>query len=118
MSKKFKGGMPRGAAGMGGMQNIMRQAQKMQAEMERKQAELKEKVYEVQSGGGAVKLKMNGDREILELILSEDVVDRDDIEMLQDLIIIAFKEANAQVDKDAEDAMGAMTGGLSIPGLF
>lgn len=118
MSKKFKGGMPRGAAGLGGMQNIMRQAQKMQAEMEKKQSELKEKLYEVQSGGGAVKLKMNGEREILELHLSEDVVDKDDIEMLQDLIIAAFSEANTQIDKDAEDMMGAMTGGLSIPGLF
>ncbi len=118
MAKKFKGGMPRGGGGMAGMQNIMRQAQKMQAEMEKKQEELKAKVYDVQSGGGAVKLKINGDREISELILDEDVVDKDDIEMLQDLIIAAFTEANNQIDKDAEEVMGAMTGGMNIPGLF
>ncbi len=117
MGKKFKGA-PRGAAGMGGMQNIMRQAQKMQAEMQKKQEELSKKVYEVQSGGGAVKLKINGERQIEELILTEDVVDPDDIEMLQDLIIAAFTEANSQIDKDAEEVMGSMTGGMNIPGLF
>ncbi len=115
MAKKFRG-VPGG--GMGNMQNLMKQAQRMQQEMERKQRELTEKVYEVKSGGGAVVLKMNGNKEIQELILSEDVVDPDDIEMLQDLIIAAFKEATSQIDKEAEDAMGAMTGGLKIPGMF
>ncbi len=117
MAKKYRGA-PRGGAGMGNMQNLMKQAQKMQAEMQKKQEELKEKVYEVQTGGGAVKLKINGEREIIELILDEDVVDKDDIEMLQDLIIAAFTEANSQIDKDTESAMGAMTGGMNIPGLF
>ncbi len=115
MAKKFRG-MPGG--GMGGMQNLVRQAQKMQSEMTKKQEELKEKVYEVQSGGGAVKLKIDGNRQIEELILSEDVVDPDDIEMLQDLIIAVFKEANSQIDKDIDDVMGSMTGGMNIPGLF
>lgn len=115
MAKKFRG-MP--AGGMGNMQNIMKQAQKMQQEMERKQNELKEKVYEAQTGGGAVKVKMNGNREIQELILSQDVVDPDDVEMLQDLIISAFKEVNSLIDKEESDVMGAMTGGLKIPGLF
>ncbi len=116
MAKKYRGA-PRGG-GMGNMQNLMKQAQKMQAEMQKKQAELQEKVYEVQTGGGAVKLKIDGERNIKELILDEDVVDKDDIEMLQDLIIAAFTEANSQIDKEAEAAMGAMTGGMNIPGLF
>ncbi len=117
MAKKF-GGMQKSGGGMPNMQNLMKQAQKMQAELQRKSEELKEKVYEVQTGGGAVKLKITGERDVKELVLSEDVVDPDDIEMLQDLIIVAFKEANTLIEKDSESAMGSMTGGLNIPGLF
>lgn len=100
------------------MQSIMKQAQKMQEELGRKQQELQEKSYEVKTGGGAVTLKIKGDRTIEELTLSPEVVDPDDIEMLQDLIVSAFKEAFEQIDKEAEESMGQMTGGLKIPGLF
>lgn len=116
MNKKFRG-MPPGG-GMGNMQSIMKQAQKMQEELGRKQQELQEKSYEVKTGGGAVTLKIKGDRTIEELTLSPEVVDPDDIEMLQDLIVSAFKEAFEQIDKEAEESMGQMTGGLKIPGLF
>lgn len=116
MNKKFRG-MPPGG-GMGNMQSIMRQAQKMQEELGKKQQELQEKSYEVSTGGGAVSLKIKGDKTIEELRLSPEVVDPDDIEMLQDLIISAFKEAFEQIDKEADETMGQMTGGLKIPGLF
>lgn len=115
MAKKFRGA-PGG--GMGNMQGLLKQAQKMQKEMEKNQQDLKERVYEVQTGGGAVKLSINGNNEIQSLVLSEDVVDPDDIEMLQDLIIAAFTEAFQQIDKETNELMGSMTGGMNIPGLF
>ena len=87
--------------GMGGgpqnMQAMIRQAQKMQEDMEKLQAELDEKEHEVSAGGGAVKVKIRGNRELVSLELSEDVVDPDDIETLQDLIIAAVNEAIKQL---------------------
>ena len=108
--------------GMGGgpqnMQAMLRQAQKMQEEMERTQAELEEKVYETSSGGGAVKVKINGKKEILEIILDEDIVDPDDIETLQDTICAAVNEAIKTVESTANDAMSKITGSLNMPGMF
>ena len=87
-----RGGFPGG--GMpGNMNNLMKQAQKMQRQMEEKTKEIEEKEWEATSGGGAVKVKVSGKKEIVSVELSEEVVDPDDIEMLQDLIIAATNEA-------------------------
>ena len=108
--------------GMGGgpqnMQAMIRQAQKMQEDMEKLQAELDAKEHEVSAGGGAVKVKIRGNREIVALELSEDVVDPEDIETLQDLIIAAVNEAVKTVDKLNSEEMNKVTAGLNVPGLM
>lgn len=100
------------------MQSMIKQAQKMQEDMENLQAELDEKEHEISAGGGAVKVKIKGNREILSLELSEDVVDPDDIETLQDLVIAAVNEAIKTVDKHNSEAMNKVTAGLNVPGLI
>ena len=108
--------------GMGGgpqnMQSMIKQAQKMQEDMERTQAELAEEVTEVTAGGGAVKVEIKGSREILSIKLQEDVVDPDDIETLEDLIVAAVNEAIKTVDEKSNAAMSKITGNLNMPGLF
>ena len=101
-----------------GMGSMLKQAQKMQEDMERVQAELEEEVTEVTAGGGAVKVEIKGNREILSIELDEDVVDPDDIETLQDLIVAAVNEAIKTVDEKSNAAMSKVTGNLSMPGLF
>ena len=109
------GGMPGGMPG--NMNNLMKQAQRMQRQMEESQKELEEKEYEASVGGGAVKVKMSGKRELLSVELSEEVVDPDDIEMLQDLIVAAINEVNSQIDSDNKQSMDALTGGLNLGGF-
>ncbi|MFV0314941.1 MAG: YbaB/EbfC family nucleoid-associated protein [Anaerotignum sp.] len=107
-----KGGFP----GMGGMNmnNLMKQAQKMQKQMLEKQEELADKTLEMTSGGGAVKVVITGKKEIKELKLNPDVVDPDDVEMLEDLIISAVNEAIRQVEELYNNEMGKMTGGMGM----
>ncbi len=107
-----KGGFP----GMGGMNmnNLMKQAQKMQKQMLEKQEELADKTLEMTSGGGAVKVVITGKKEIKELKLNPDVVDPDDVEMLEDLIISAVNEAIRQVEEMYNNEMGRMTGGMGM----
>lgn len=113
------------AKGMGGrpsfggmnMGNLMKQAQKMQKQMEEAQASLEEKVIETSSGGGAVKIKITGKKEITELKLKPEIVDPDDVEMLEDLILSAVNEAIRQADAVSNETMGRITGGLGN-GLF
>lgn len=107
-----KGGFP----GMGGMNmnNLMKQAQKMQKQMQEKQEQLAERTLEMTSGGGAVKVVITGKREIKELKLNPDVVDPDDVEMLEDLIISAVNEAIRQVEEMYNNEMGKMTGGMGM----
>ncbi len=108
--------------GMGGgpqnMQSMLKQAQKMQEEMEKTQAELEEKEYETQAGGGAVKVKINGKKEIVSLEISPDIVDPDDIETLSDVIVAAINDAIKKVETSNAEAMNKITGNLSVPGLF
>ncbi|PIE77318.1 MAG: YbaB/EbfC family nucleoid-associated protein [Clostridiales bacterium] len=111
---KFRGA----PGGMGNMNSMMKQVQKMQREMEKKQRELEEKQYTATAGGGAVKVTVDGKRVVQELQLSEAVVDPDDIDMLQDLIMVALNDVLKQVEDDAASSMGQMTGGMNIPGLF
>ena len=111
MGNKY-GGFPGG--GMGNMQNILRQAQKMQADMQKKQEEVAAKEIETSAGGGAVVVKATGDKVIKEIIIKKDVVDPEDVEMLQDLVLTAVNEALKQADKLMENEMGS----FSMPGLF
>lgn len=88
----------------------------MQKQMAEKQEELAERTLEMTSGGGAVKVKINGKREIQELKIDPDVVDQDDVEMLEDLIISAMNEALRQVEEMYNNEMGRLTGGMG--GMF
>ena len=106
-----RGGFPGG--GMpGNMNNLMKQAQRMQRQMEESQKNLEESEYTAKAGGGAVEVTVSGKKEVKNLKLAADVVDPDDIEMLQDLIVAALNEAFAQVDSANEAVMGKLTGGL------
>ncbi len=113
-----KGGFPRGMGGGANMNQMIKQAQKMQEQMLKMQEEMESKTYEAAAGGGAVKVKIDGKRELLEVSLSPEVVDPDDIEMLQDLIVAAVNEGMRKVDAESSAQLGSITGGLNIPGLF
>lgn len=106
-----RGGFPGG--GMpGNMNNLMKQAQRMQRQMEETQKELEEKEITTTAGGGAVEVTMNGKKEILKVKLSPEVVDPDDIEMLEDLIMAATNEAIRQIEDMSQESMSKITGGL------
>ncbi len=114
-----RGGFPGG--GMpGNMANLMKQAQKMQRQMEEQAKELEAKEFTATAGGGAVEVTVSGKREVLKVNLAEEVVDPDDIEMLEDLIVAATNEALRKVDEESSSAMSRLTGGLGggIPGMF
>lgn len=97
---------------------MLRQVQKMQEDMQIKQAELDAKEYEVSAGGGVVKVKINGKKEVLNIDIDPEIVDPDDIETLQDILVAAVNEAIKKVDTTNDAEMGKITGGLSMPGLF
>ncbi len=113
-----KGGFPRGMGGGANMNQMLKQAQKMQEQMLKMQEEMENKTYEATVGGGAVRVVVDGKREVKEVILKEEVVDPDDVEMLQDLIVAAVNESLRKVDADSSAQLGSITGGLNIPGLF
>lgn len=102
----FPGGMP------GNMNNLMKQAQRMQRQMEEGQKELETKEFTAKAGGGAVEAVVNGKKELLRINISEDAVDPEDVEMLQDMIVAAVNEAMKQADEASQELMGRMTGGL------
>ena len=111
-----RGGFPGG--GMpGNMNNLMKQAQRMQRQMEESQKELEEKEFVAKAGGGAVEVTVTGKKEITRVKLAEEVVDPDDIEMLEDMVAAAINATVKQVDETAEAEMGKLTGGMNIPGL-
>ena len=107
----FPGGMP------GNMNNLMNQAQKMQRQMEEAQRQLEESEVTATAGGGAVEVTVSGKHEVTKIKLSEEVVDPDDIEMLEDLIMAATNEAMRQVEEASQKSMSQITGGLG-GGLF
>jgi len=110
-----KGGFP----GMGGnMNNMIRQAQKMQQQMLKLQEEIEKKTVEASAGGGAVTVVATGKKELVEIKISPEVVDPDDVEMLQDLILAAVNEAIRKADEMAAFEMSKITGGINIPGMF
>ena len=114
----MKARVPKGMGGPNNMQGMIKQAQKMQEEMEAKQAELDEKEYEIQAGGGAVTVKINGKMEVLSIDMTPEVVDPDDIETLGDILVAAVNEAIKKVSETNNEAMSKITGGLNVPGLF
>ncbi|MBE7045845.1 MAG: YbaB/EbfC family nucleoid-associated protein [Ruminococcaceae bacterium] len=107
-----------GMGGMGNMSSMIKQAQKMQQDMLKMQEEMEQTCYEASSGGGAVTVKMSGKKELQEIKLKPEVVDPDDIEMLEDLILVAVNDAMKKVDDENQSQMSKLTGGMSIPGLF
>lgn len=102
----FPGGMP------GNMNNLMKQAQRMQRQMEETAKELEEKEYTAAAGGGAVTVTVSGKKEVTSVKLSEEVVDPDDIEMLEDLIVAATNEALRKMEEASAAVMSKLTGGL------
>ena len=115
MSKR--GGFPGGNMGnFGGMNlnKLMKEAQKMQADMEKSQEEIGAMEFDTTAGGGAIYVKINGNKEIKEIKIAKDVVDPDDVEMLQDLIITAVNDVMKKVD----EAQGEALGKYNIPGLM
>lgn len=111
-----RGGFPGGMGGFGGMNinSLMKEAKKMQADLEKSQTELAAKEFDASAGGGAVTVKVNGQKQLLELKLKEEIVDPEDVEMLQDLIVTCINQAFKQVD----DAQSSAMGKFNIPGLM
>lgn len=105
-----------GFGGGANMQNLMRQAQKMQQDMEKAQNDIDAMEFTAQSGGGVVSVVVSGKRELKSLDIKPEVVDPDDVEMLQDLIIAAVNEAISAADKTREEKMSRISGGIG--GLF
>ncbi len=107
--------------GMGGgpqnMQSMLRQAQKMQEDIEAKKAELEAKEYVVTSGGGMVEITVTGKHEVKAVGINPEVVDPDDVEMLEDMLVAALNEAMRRIDEESERELEKVTGGMNIPGL-
>ena len=115
----MKARLPQGyGGGPGNMQSMLKQAQKMQEDMQTAQAELEAKEYTASSGGNMVEATVNGKHEVISLKINPDVVDPDDVEMLEDLVLAAVNEAIRAAASDSEQTMCAITGGLNLPGMF
>ena len=114
-----RGGFPGG--GMpGNMANLMKQAQRMQRQMEEQAKEMETKEFVATAGGGAVEVTVTGAKKVLKVSIDEEVVDPDDVEMLEDLIVAAMNEALEKADAESASSMSKLTGGMvgGIPGLF
>lgn len=111
-----RGGFPGGMGGFGGMNinSLMKEAKKMQADMEKSQEELAGKEFEATAGGGAISAKVSGQKVLKEIKIQKDVVDPDDVEMLEDLILTCVNEALRKVD----DAQAAQLGRFNLPGFM
>lgn len=104
--------------GGGNMQQIQRQAMKLQQQMTKMQEELEAREYEASAGGGMVSVKVNGKKEVLSIEIKPEAVDPDDVEMLQDMVLAAVNEALRTASETSEREMSKLTGGLNMPGLF
>lgn len=114
----MKARLPKGmAGGPQNMQAMIKQAQKMQEQIEAKKAELEAKEYVVSSGGGMVEVTMTGKHEVKAIGINPEVVDPEDVEMLEDMLVAALNEAARQIEEEQEREMDSATGGLNIPGL-
>jgi len=113
-----RGGFPGGFGGAN-MNNLMKQAQKMQRDMERMQAELQDKEVEATAGGGVITVVATGKKQIKKITINPDVVDPDDVEMLQDLVMAAVNEALRMADEMVNSEMSKITGGIGgLGGMF
>lgn len=108
--------MAKGFPGGGNMGNLMKQAQKMQKDMEKNQKELESREYEASAGGGVVTVTLTGKKRLSSVKINPEAVDEDDVEMLEDLVLSAVNAAMQMADEDAEKVMGKIAGGM--PGLF
>jgi len=106
------------SGGPGNMNQMLKQAQKMQEDMANLQAYLEEREFTATSGGGMIEVTVDGKHLVKSLKINPDAVDPDDVEMLEDLITVAINEAVSNAIKTSEEEMGAITGGLNMPGLF
>ena len=106
------------SGGAGNMNQMLKQAQKMQEDMTALQADLEQREYSASSGGGMVEVTVDGKHLVKSIKINPDIIDPEDSEMLEDLITVAINEAISNAIKTAEEEMGAITGGLNIPGLF
>ena len=106
--------------GFGGpnMQQLMRQAQKMQQDLLKMQQEMEEKQYEATAGGGVITAVVSGKRELVRVTIDPEAVDPDDVEMLQDMVVAAVNEAMRKAEADSAQNMSKLTGGLNLGGLF
>ena len=112
-----RGGFPGGMGMPGNMNNLMKQAQRMQRQMEEAQKQMEEMEMTATAGGGAVEVTVSGKKEVLKVKLAEEVVDPEDIEMLEDLIVAATNEALRKVEDASQQSMSKITGGLG-GGMF
>lgn len=103
---------------MANMNQLMKQAQQMQAKLSTLQKELETREFESSTGGGMVNVKVNGKQELVEITIDKEVVDPNDVEMLQELVKTAINQAMKESQDSVQNAMSKVTGGLSIPGLF
>ncbi|MES0340966.1 MAG: YbaB/EbfC family nucleoid-associated protein [Candidatus Humimicrobiaceae bacterium] len=99
------------------MQQMMKQAKMMQKKMAEVQEELKNMEFEASAGGGAVKVKVNGDQEILEIKLNNEMIDADDLDMVEDMVMVAINDALKQSKDESKNKMAGLTGGMNIPGF-
>ncbi len=106
------------SGGPGNMNQMLKQAQKMQEDMASLQEDLEQREYSATSGGGAISVTVDGKHFIKSIKINPEIIDADDAEMLEDLITVAVNEAIEKASKTAEEEMGAITGGLNIPGMF
>lgn len=114
----MKARVPKGAGGAQNMNQVIKQAQRMQDQITELQEEIEARDFSATAGGGAVEVVLTGKKIIKSLTLKPEVVDPEDIEMLQDLIISAVNEAINNIEAETETEMGKITGGVSFPGLF
>ncbi len=98
--------------------NMMKQAKIMQQKLLEIQKELKKMEFEASAGGGAVKVRVNGDQEIVGVKIDKDMVNSDDMEMIEDMVMVAINDAIKQSKDEAKNRMAGLTGGMNIPGLF
>lgn len=96
------------------IKQLMKQAQQMQDQMQKQMASIK---VEGSAGGGMVKVTMSGNKEVVDIVIDKEAVDPSDVDMLQDLVKAAVNEASRKVDEEMQSSMGAMTGGMKIPGF-
>ena len=114
----MRANIPKGMGGGGNMNAMIRQAQKMQEDMAALQEDLDAREYDISAGGGMVKLKINGKKEVLSIDISPDIVDPDDVETLADIITAAVNEGIKRVEDTNSAEMAKITGGLGMPGMF